>query len=143
MEDYAERVQKYSKEELIEVLSSIDREKFPDRFQIARRRYEEIKDDPAFARTDPLEKYQIGTRRFFAMGIDGSIVQHICKIKVVAYPDESKIGFRSAFLREISPIILVVITLPLGMVSAFSDMKVPVEMFFPRDWCLGLALSLG
>jgi uncharacterized RDD family membrane protein YckC len=39
--------------------------------------------------------------------------KHFCKVKVVAYPDEGKIGFREAVMREIVPFIMVVFILPM------------------------------
>lgn len=165
MEEYKARVHRYSKEELIDVLSNIDKEKFPDRYAIARQRYDEIKDNPEFSRGEPLEKYQTGMRRFWAMILDGFFVQafsvvlffsfgsvfgmtesdgfeiyinpvysvwltlvfgktlgkHICGVKVVAYPDESKIVLRSVLMREIFPIACALLTFPFILLPISED----------------------
>jgi uncharacterized RDD family membrane protein YckC len=39
--------------------------------------------------------------------------KHLCKLKVVTYPDEGKIGIRHSALREIFPLIMVVLFLPM------------------------------
>jgi hypothetical protein len=183
METFEDRVLKYSKAELTDVLSNIDREKFPDRYEIARRRYDEIKDDPAYGIVDPSEKYQTGMRRFWAMSLDGFFVQilavvlfysfgsflgsdessdfefyispvymvwltavfgktlgkHICRIKVVSYPEENRIGIRSSVMREIFPIGLVCLSLPLTLISGFTSFEVPSAALIAS----GMMLAIG
>jgi uncharacterized RDD family membrane protein YckC len=183
MENYEEQVRKYSKEELIDVLSNIDREKYPDRYRIARRRYDEIKDDPAFTRADPSGKYRTGSKRFWAMSLDGFFVsliagllflsfgslfgadesedikfyispvytvwltavfgktlgKHLLKLKVVSYPDESNIGIRAAVLREIFPIALIILSIPISVASAVLGDRFPASLKLAS----GIILALG
>jgi uncharacterized RDD family membrane protein YckC len=69
-EDYAAGLQGYSKEDLIGILNSIDQEKFPDRYAMAKRRYLEITGDPALGGYGREDRFHTGWRRFFALILD-------------------------------------------------------------------------
>lgn len=40
--------------------------------------------------------------------------KHLCKVKVVSYPGEGRIGWKESVMREIVPVILVLMMLPMG-----------------------------
>ena len=159
MEDYEEKLKRFSMLELVDAINNIDREKFPERYAQAQKRYEEIKNDPAFLKDYQAAKYHTGWSRFGAMWLDGVILsagawlayfglrpyvggmpfsndsiqnfldpaytiwltyafgqtlgKRICGVRVVSYPDEGKINFKSALLREIFPVASALVYVPL------------------------------
>jgi uncharacterized RDD family membrane protein YckC len=69
-DDFEAGLQGYSKEDLISILNSIDREKFPGRYAMAQRRYLEITGDPALSGSGREDRFHTGWRRFFALILD-------------------------------------------------------------------------
>lgn len=65
--------------------------------------------------------------------------KHICKIKVVSYPEENKIGLRSSIIREIFPIALVCLSLPLTLISELTSLEVPSALLIAP----GIILAIG
>jgi uncharacterized RDD family membrane protein YckC len=63
--------------------------------------------------------------------------KHLCRVKVVSYPYEGKIGWREAVLREIFPVILVVLFLPMNFFLEMTRGPNPMAI----AW--GLMLVLG
>lgn len=63
--------------------------------------------------------------------------KHLCKLKVVAFPDEGEIGIQQSMLREIFPVIMVVLFLPLDYFWGMTRGPNPIGI----AW--GLMLFLG
>lgn len=195
-EDYAERLKKYTKAELRDVLTNMDKEKFPDRYALALARNQEIKDGP-----DPIpepepkrgqipEKYRTGWRRFGAMIIDGIVLNIVAVLlvlgmypfagsstvdsdtfksildplyavwmttvygrtvgkralglRVLTYPEETPIGFRTAVIREIFPVCVVFLFFPLGFLTRFIENEIASALFVGLSFVVALgALAWG
>lgn len=63
--------------------------------------------------------------------------KHLCKLKVVSYPDEGRIGIRHSVLREIFPVIMAVLVLPTNFFLEMSRGPNP----FGIAWVVMLALG--
>jgi uncharacterized RDD family membrane protein YckC len=61
-------------------------------------------------------EFIIGTIYIMVLtGVYGKTLgKHLCKVRVVSYPGEGKIGMRESVLREIFPVIMVVLLLPMN-----------------------------
>jgi uncharacterized RDD family membrane protein YckC len=70
----------YSKEEILEILHGLDREKFPGRYALAYARYQALQKESGSDANGIPDRYRTGTRRFWALVLDGLFISLISLI---------------------------------------------------------------